>query len=217
MPKTKVLIVDDHRIVVQGIKSALHGNSEYEVIGEANNGLQAIKKAESSKPDIIIMDISLPNLNGKAASLRIKELLPDARIIIFSMYSDSEYVIDLFKIGISAYVLKEDPLSDLIFAVNAVKRGGIYFSQTVFTILLKHMKRLEKNRHHSSGFESLSRREREIFSLLAGGMSIKDTAWELNISPKTVESHKYHIMEKLHVHTITDLTKIAIKRNLIKP
>jgi len=132
------------------------------------------------------------------------------------MYSNREYVIDLFKAGISAYVLKEDPMSDLIIAVKAVKAGGTYFSTKAPTILLDHIKELEEGKIKRDGYENLSFREREVFLLLAEGKAIKEIAEKLYISRKTVESHKYNIMEKLHVNTITDLTKIAIRKNLIQ-
>jgi DNA-binding NarL/FixJ family response regulator len=125
-------------------------------------------------------------------------------------------VIDLFKTGISAYVLKDDPLSDLLLALRAVKSGGTYFSTMAPTILLRHMETLEVGSELEDGLKSLSRREREVFQLLAEGRTIKEIAKNLCISPKTVESHKYHIMEKVQADSIVDLTKLAIRKNLIK-
>lgn len=219
MTKTKVLIVDDHRVVIEGIKSALSVSPDLEVIGEALNGHQAIKKAKSLKPDIIIMDISMPDLNGIDATLQIKKMDPHIKIIIFSMYSNREYVIDLFKAGISSYVLKKDPMSDLISAIKAVERGGTYFTTISSEILLNYVKELDNsnnNINNTNGFESLSLREREVFQLLSEGKSIKEIAETLGISRKTVETHKYNIMEKLHAKNITDLTKLAIKKGIIQ-
>ncbi len=219
MTKTKVLIVDDHRVVIEGIKSALSVSPDLEIIGEALNGHQAIKKAKSLKPDIVIMDISMPDLNGIDATLQIKKLDPRIKIIIFSMYSNREYVIDLFKAGISSYVLKKDPMSDLVSAIKAVERGGTYFTTISSEILLNYVKELDdsnNNINNANGFESLSLREREVFQLLSEGKSIKEIAETLGISRKTVETHKYNIMEKLHAKNITDLTKLAIKKGIIQ-
>jgi DNA-binding NarL/FixJ family response regulator len=216
MDKTKILIVDDHRVVIEGIKSALQEHPEFEVVGEAVDGLQAVESARSLGPEIVIMDISMPNLSGIEATKQIKEFDPEIRIVIYTMYSDKEFVIDLFKAGISAYVLKDDPLSDLILALKAVKGGGTYFSTMSPTILLRHMKELEEKTESTDSYDTLSQREQEVFQLLAEGKRIKEIADELFISPKTVESHKYNIMEKLQAASVVDLTKIAIRKKLIE-
>jgi len=216
MSKTKILLVDDHRVVIEGIKSSLQEHPEFEVVGEAVDGLEAVEFVKSSRPDIVIMDISMPNLNGVEATKQIKEFDSEIGIVIYTMYSDKEFVIDLFKAGISAYVLKDDPLSDLILALKAVKGGGTYFSTMAPTILLRHMEELEEKSTEEDSFDTLSQREKEVFLLLAEGKGIKKIAGELFISPKTVESHKYNIMEKLQTTSIVDLTKIAIRKNLIK-
>jgi DNA-binding NarL/FixJ family response regulator len=216
MDKTKILIADDHRVVIEGIKSALQEHSEFEVVGDATDGLQAVELARSLGADIVIMDVSMPNLNGIEATGQIKQFNPEIRIVIYTMYSDKELVVDLFKAGISAYVLKDDPLSDLILALQAVKGGGTYFSTFAPTILLRHVEELEEKTKTEDPYDILSQREREVFRLLAEGKSIKGIANQLFISPKTVETHKYNIMEKLQATSIVDLTKIAIRKNLIK-
>jgi len=208
--KAKILIVDDHRVVIEGIKSSLQEHPEFEVVGEAIDGLQAVEFLKTLKPDIVIMDISMPNLNGIEATKQINQSNPETRIVIYTMYSDKELVIDLFKAGISAYVLKDDPLSDLILALKTVKGGGTYFSTMAPTILLRHMEELEEKTTDEDSFDTLSQREKEVFQHLAEGKSIKEIAGELFISPKTVESHKYNIMEKLQATSIVDLTKMAI-------
>ena len=216
MSKAKILIVDDHRVVIEGIKSALQEHPEFEVVGEAVDGLQAVESARSLGPEIVIMDISMPNLSGIEATRQINEFDPEIRIVIYSMYSDKEFVIDLFKAGISAYVLKDDPLADLILALEAVKGGGTYFSTMAPTVLLRHMEELEEKTESTDSYDTLSQREQEVFQLLAEGKSIKEIAGELFISPKTVESHKYNIMEKLQAASVVDLTRIAIRKNLIE-
>lgn len=216
MTKTKILIADDHRVVIEGIKSALQEHPEFKVVGEAVDGLEAVKFVKSLKPNIVIMDISMPNLSGIEATRQIKGLKPGIQVLIYTMHSDKEFVIDLFKAGISAYVLKDDPLSDLILALKAVEGGGTYFSTMAPTILARHMEEMEEKSTSKNSFDTLSQREVEVFQLLAEGKRIKEIAKQLFISPKTVESHKYNIMEKLQAASVIDLTKIAIRKNLIK-
>ena len=216
MSKTKLLIVDDHRVVIEGIKSALQAHPEFEVAGEAVDGIQAVEFAQTLEPDIVIMDISMPNLGGIDATKQIKKFDPEIRFVIYTMYSDKEFVLDLFKAGISAYVLKDDPLSDLILALKAVKGGGTYFSTMAPTVLLRHIEEMEDQTVSKNSFDTLSQREQEVFRLLAEGKSIREIAKQLFISPKTVESHKYHIMEKLQAASVVDLTKLAIRKKLIK-
>jgi two-component system nitrate/nitrite response regulator NarL len=212
MQQYKVLIVDDHEVVIQGIMSLLQEHEEYILVGRATNGQMAVEQARALKPDIIIMDISMPGMNGLEATRKIKEFSPEVRIIIYTMFSDPEHTLELFKSGISAFVLKDGPVSDLIQALTAVKSDATYFRTIAPDTIVNH---LQKGKREKSGLDRLSRREREVFVLLADGGSIKAIAEKLFISPKTVETHKYHIFEKLKVNTIPDLTKIAIRGSLI--
>ena len=216
MPKTKIFIVDDHAVVREGLKSALRGCSDFQVVGEGGNGREAVKGVKTLKPDVVVMDISMSDVDGLEATLQIKAFNPEVRVVVHTMYSDKEHIVNLFNAGISAYVLKEDPLSELILAIRAVGSGGSYFTEIPSRALLGYIKDLEKFQRPKRGIERLSAREREVFRLLAEGKSIKKIAAELYISPKTVESHKYNIMEKLEVRTVTQLTKIAIKNKLIE-
>jgi DNA-binding NarL/FixJ family response regulator len=213
MPKTNIFIVDDHGVVIEGIKSAFRNREEYEVIGVAYSGRQAIEMVKSMRPDIVIMDISMTDINGVEATKQIKRLFSDTKIVIYTMFSNEEFVIELFKAGISGYVLKQDPFLDLMVAIDAVKAGGTYFSTTAPKIVSQHIKALEEGK---KSLGELSLREQEVFKLLADGKSVKQIAEKLFISPKTVESHKYSIMAKLGAQSITDLTKIAIKHKLIQ-
>jgi len=219
--KTKVLIADDHHIVVEGIRSALEEYPEFEVVGSASDGLEALQKVKSLMPDVVIMDISMPNLDGIDAAYEIKKLNKGIRVIIFTMHSDKEFIVSLFRAGVSGYVLKEEPISDLILALKSVQSGGTFFSDSAQNIIRGHMEELElgdakKVREIQDGLIRLSMREKEVFPLLADGLSTKEIAERLYISPKTVETHKYNIMEKLQAKSIADLTKIAIQKNLIK-
>jgi DNA-binding NarL/FixJ family response regulator len=216
MPKNRILIVDDHGVVIEGIRSRFQDQAEFEVVGEAFNGLQALKSVESLRPDVVIMDISMPELNGVEATKQIKKLFPETSIVIYTMLSNKEYVIELFRAGISGYVLKQDPFTDLMLALNVVKAGGSYFSHMAPKILSDYLTTLDGGLKKHADLESLSLREREIFKLLADGKSVKEVGFDLFISPKTVESHKYNIMAKLGVQSITELTKIAIKQKVIQ-
>jgi DNA-binding NarL/FixJ family response regulator len=214
--KTTIILADDHRVVIEGIKSALNKHPDYEIIGEVTDGLEAVKLANSLRPDIMILDISMPGLNGVEVVKKIKLSAPEIKIVIYTMHSSKEFVLDLFKSGISAYILKDDPLSDLILSLEAVKNGATYFSTMAPNVLLKYMKELEEKDSGEDPYNSLSHREKDVFKQLAEGKSIKNIADNLCISPKTVESHKYNIMEKLRAKSIIELIKIAIKKNLIE-
>jgi DNA-binding NarL/FixJ family response regulator len=212
--KARVLIVDDHQVVVEGIRAAIDEFPEFEVVGTANDGLKGTEMAKALNPDIVIMDISMPDMNGLQAVKEIKRFNKKIRFVVFTIHSDREYVVPLMKAGISAYVLKDNPLSDLILAIKAVRQNNTYWSFPVKRSLSEHQEELEKEGMNS--LEKLSRREMEVFTLLADGRTIKEIAEKLFISPKTVESHKYNIMEKMNVQTITEMTKIALRKGLIK-
>ncbi len=216
MTETTIVLADDHRVVIEGIKSALREIPEFEVIGEATDGWEALKTADALRPDIMVLDISMPGLSGIEVVRKLKQTTPDIKIVIYTMHSSKEFVIDLFRSGISGYVLKEDPVTDLIHSLKAVASGETYFSTMTPDELQKQMNGIEEKGAGKDPYNSLSLREQEVFKLLAEGISIKEIADRLCISPKTVESHKYNLMEKLKAKTIVELTKIAIKKNLIE-
>jgi DNA-binding NarL/FixJ family response regulator len=216
LAKCKIIIADDHRVVIEGIKSLLANQPRYVVAGEAVNGRQAVDLAVRLRPDIVIMDISMPDLDGVEATRKIKELTPDVKIIIYTMHSDQRFIMELFKAGISGHVLKEGAPSELLTALDHVSRGETYFSGAAPRELLKHLLALQPEQVDQDTLACLSPREREVFGLLADGHSIKSIAEKLCISPKTVETHKYNVMDKLGVDTVTDLTKLAIKLHLIE-
>jgi len=219
-PKTTVLIVDDHSVVVEGIRKAIEKETDFQVAGVAADGLQAIEQVKVLKPDLVILDVSMPDLNGVETAHRIRQCRPRTRIVVFTMHSDIEYVTEMFKSGVSAYLLKEEPLADLVMALRAVRAGGTYYSKAIQEKLQSHLRKLESDpgkdaARVNSGITKLSVREKEVFLLLADGYTPKEIAHRLSISPKTAESHKYNIMEKLEVRSVAALTKIAIKEELI--
>jgi DNA-binding NarL/FixJ family response regulator len=218
MADTRVLLADDHDVVLEGIRSALEALEGYTVVGMATSGQRAVAQTMALKPDVVVMDISMPGMNGVDATKEIKARLPETRIIIYTMFSDKEYVLELFRAGIDGYVLKQDPLSDLLLALDAVKCGGTYFSTEAPKVLAEHLRdEVQSERDaRTHALDALSDRERQVFELLADGRSVKEIAQTLFISPKTVESHKYHIMAKLGVDSITEMTKLAIRENVIE-
>ncbi|WP_207260181.1 response regulator transcription factor [Desulfovibrio sp. Huiquan2017] len=213
MHKTTLLIADDHRVVIAGIRSLLASKPDIEIVGEATNGAEAVELSRELAPDIVIMDISMPEMDGVEATGLIRKASPDTRIIIYTMHSDQRFILELFKAGISGHVLKEGPPADLCAAVEAVMAGKTYFTTIDPAALL--LKLAPERPGREALFEHLSPRELEVFKLLADGLSVKEAAVRLHISPKTVETHKYNLMEKLDVGTIPDLTKLAIRHGLI--
>ncbi len=215
MPADKigVLIADDHQMIIKGIRSSLSGIQELEVVGEALNGREAVRLAETLQPDILILDISLPELNGLDVTARVRKLSFDTRIVIYTMIADPEMIARLLKYEVSAFVLKSDPESELIHAVQAVSRRGSYYNQEAQDVLSGLMKRKKPGK--TDPFDMLSPREREVFHQLAEGKNVREIADTLKISIKTVETHKYKIFAKLRLHTITDLVKVAIKKSII--
>lgn len=218
--KAAIYIADDHPAILDGIKAIFEKEQEFEILGTASDGVQAVQSVKKLNPDILIMDIGMPKMRGVDAAQEIRTWNKDVRIVIYTMYSDREYVITLFRMGISGYVLKQEPMHDLINAVKVVREGGTYLSRTVSDLLREGMDKLVMGdlagvREEQDGIKNLTVREKEIFVLLADGLIPKEIAKRLFISPKTVETHKYNLMEKLDVSSIAQLTKIAAKKGLI--
>ncbi len=216
----RILIADDHPAVVEGVIRAFEKEPDFKVVGAAADGAEALEKVETLAPDIVILDISMPNMKGIDATHEIKTRHEDVRVLIYTMYSDTEYVTTLFRLGVSGYVLKRDPISDLVQAVEVIANGGAYFSKVVQEKIRSQFDNLTLKGHpevreQKNGIAKLTVREKEVFLLLADGLTPKTIAKRLAISPKTVETHKYNIMEKLDVATPAGLTKIAYKKNLL--
>lgn len=223
MEKSRILIADDHQVVVQGLTAALEGEPDIEIVGSANDGVKALDMVTSLNPDILILDISMPKMNGIEVVERIRKIDDKVRILVFTMTDSRENILTLFRMGISGYILKGEPLEEVLLAIKTMKTGASFYSSAVQTILKNHITSLEKQgtsseetddvQHHIG---TLSRREREIFLLLADGLTPRKIGDRLCISPKTVETHKYNIMEKLNVASLAQLTKIAVKYKLIE-
>ncbi|MGQ9858761.1 MAG: response regulator [Thermodesulfobacteriota bacterium] len=213
--RTRVLLVDDHEVVLRGIAAALEGHEDLEVVGMISDPRETLRSVEKIKPDVVILDLAMPHFNGVECTYQIKKLLPKTKIIIFSMHSYREFLLHLLKAGISAYVLKSSPVSDLYLAIQIVMRNGTFFSENAPEFLAQHIQEVLERRDQTDPFDLLSPRERQVFQMLAEGNSVKKTAGFLCISPKTVETHKYHIMEKLNLRSIAEWTKEAIRRGIV--
>lgn len=216
MSKIKVLIADDHALVREGIAAFLKLSNDIEVIGEACDGITAIEKAKSFKPDVILLDIAMPKLGGLEATLELKKILPDLKILILTQYDDKEYVSRFLKAGISGYLLKQAVGSDLISAIRAVNRGETYLYSSVATEVVASYLGKEKKLSVADPYEKLTDREKQVLKLLAEGYTHKEIAGILNISVKTVIAHHSNISEKLDIHNRSALVKFAMQKGIIK-
>lgn len=206
----RILLADDHAVVRQGFRAILAQQPDIAIVGEAGNGREAMALAEETRPDLIVMDVAMPELNGIEATRRLTAALPHVRILALSMHKDSVYVREMLKAGAHGYLLKDSGESDLLAAVRTLAGGGEYISPAVQGAL------------HSGGtsratspLDQLTSREREVLQLIAEGKTNKDVAALLGISPFTVDAHRGRIMEKLNVHNVNELVRFAIRNGLI--
>lgn len=211
----RILIADDHGIMRKGLRLQLEQDQEMEVAGEASDGREAVKLAAELRPDVVIMDIGMPNLNGIQATAQIAKNNPQTGIIILSVHSDEEFLLRALSAGARGYLLKESADVDLHRAVRAVAQNKSFFSPAVAKMLLDDYVQQMKQRGLKDSYDLLSDREKEVLQLLAEGRSNKDVATLLNLSPYTVETHRTHIMQKLDLHSSVDMVVYAVKKRII--
>ncbi|MRR56415.1 MAG: response regulator transcription factor [Deltaproteobacteria bacterium] len=211
--KTLVMIVDDHQIVRDGLKAILHNEEGIGVIAEADNGRTALRLIKELMPEIVIMDIAMPDMNGIDATRRISVEYPDIKVLILSMHHDKRMVLEVFNAGARGYLLKECASDELLRAIKTLLQGETYLSPKISSIVVKGLVKQQKEEIPSEIF-SLSSREREVLQLLAEGKSMKEIAFTLDVSIKTVEAFRKRLMDKLKVNSIAELTKIAIREGL---
>ena len=205
----RILLADDDRITRQGLRSLIEKENDIEVVDEADDGRKAIDLVRELVPDIVIMDITMPNLNGIDATRHIVREFPKVKVIALSIHSNRAFVVDMLKAGASGYVLKECTFDELVEAIRAVIDGGVYLSSKVASILVNdYVQRLTKITE--SPLETLTEREREVLQLIGEGKNTKQIALQLHVSIKTIEADRRKIMEKLDAHSIAELVKIAI-------
>ncbi len=207
----QIILADDHTVVRHGLSRSFEAESGVEVVGQAADGLTTVDLARELRPDVIVMDIAMPKLNGIEATRQIAKELPDVNVIALSMHSSNKYVREMFRAGAKGYLLKDCSFEELMEAVRIVCEGKTYVSPSVGHSIVEG---IIGETEEESAFSVLSQREREVLQLLAEGHSTKQTAERLHISPKTVEAHRSRIMSKLEIDNIAQLTKYAIQEGL---
>ncbi len=212
--KIRVLIVDDHTIVRQGLRAILEAEPDIEVVGEAADGREAVKKVAALAPDVVVMDVSMPRMNGLEATARIIKEQPGTRIVALTMHGSEEYVYSCLKSGARGYLLKESASSDLVEAIRAVKEGWTYLHPAISVKVVSEYLKGPDPRTRTGPSDALTPREREVLQLIAEGHTNKEIASQLTLSVKTVEAHRTRIMEKLKIHNVAGLTRYAISRGI---
>ena len=216
MSPVRILLADDHTIVRQGLRKVLEESDDCEVVAEAGDGREAVRQAEQLKPDVAIVDITMPLLNGIEATRQILKRSPSTRVLVLTMHSDEAYVNQILQAGATGYLLKDSADVDLMKAVEAVSRGKSFFSPQIARLMPDEVLRRPGERGISDRYELLSDREREIFQLIAEGNANKEIAALLSISPSTVETHRARIMEKLDLHSAAEIVLYAVRRGVIR-
>jgi DNA-binding NarL/FixJ family response regulator len=215
MPSIRVLLADDHKLMRSGLRLLVEQQPEFRVVGEAGDGRQAVALAVELKPDVAVLDIGMPELNGIEAAHQITEQLPETAVVMLSMHSDESYVLRALKAGARGYLLKDSAEADLVQAILAVREGKSFFSPAVSQVLLEdYLRKLRKTGAEDS-YELLSPREREILQLVAEGKSSKDVANLLNLSVYTVETHRANLMKKLNLKSMPELILYAVRKGVI--
>jgi DNA-binding NarL/FixJ family response regulator len=213
MGAIRVLVADDHTIVRQGLVGILKASDDIEVVGEAGDGAEAVEKATKLKPDVVVLDVSMPHLNGIEAARRIRDALPGTRVLVLTMHDDEEYVLKMVRAGASGYLLKDSAASELLAAIRALKAGKASFGAHATRALAEAYQ--SDRPLPEDPFERLTDREREIFQLVVEGKTNAQIAEMLFISPKTVDNHRTRMMEKLGVHGTAELVRFAAKHKLL--
>jgi len=213
--KLRLLIGDDHTLVRQGLRKILEERPDWDVVAEVGDGRDAIRRAAALKPDVAILDVGMPLLNGIDATQQIVRKAPETKVLILSMHSDEAYVTRALQAGAKGYMLKDSAGKDLLKGVAAVAAGQSFFSPAVARLMLDDYVRRVAGTGVADRYESLSEREREIFQLIAEGRTNKEVAELLTISPATVETHRAHILQKLDIHNTAELVLYAVRRGVI--
>ena len=216
MSKIRILLADDHTVIRMGLKLLLERQPDFEVVGEADDGLTAGKLAAQLEPDVIVMDVAMPNLNGIEATRQIVTAHPKIAVVILSMHSDESYVMRALKAGARGYLLKDSAEAELILAVRTVVTGKSFFSAVVSKMLLEDYVRNLQQRGIEDSYDLLTPREREVLQLAAEGKSNKESAAMLNLSAHTVETHRTNLMQKLNLHSVPELILYAVRKGIIR-
>ncbi len=217
METIRILLVEDHTIVRKGIRSLLDSEADIEVIGEAENGREAVEKAKKLQPDVVLMDHTMPDLNGLEATRQIKKTFPEIRILILTMHTNEEYILQFLLAGASGYLVKQTAPTELVSAVQAVFGGDFYLTPSISKAVIEEFLRMSKTTDTvKDSYDQLTSREREVLQLIAEGYSNKEIAARLQISLKTVGVHRLNLMNKLNIHNVIDLVKYALRKGIVE-
>lgn len=217
MDKIRILIADDHNIVREGVRMILTSQEDFEVVGEASTGREALEQARSLQPDVVVMDISMPDMTGIQATEKIRKELPSVQVLGLTMHEEDSYVFELLRVGAAGYVLKRAAAEDLVSGVRAAHRGEAFLYPSVAKRVVEDFLQRATAQEKEQALDGLTEREREVLTLIAEGLTNQTIASRLFISIKTVQTHRAHILEKLNLHDRTELVRYAIRKGLIKP
>lgn len=215
MPKHRLYIAEDRTIVRQGLRALIESVNDFEVVGEAEDGLEAIKGVEKIQPDLVLLDLSMPKLNGISALKEIKRVRPEIKIIVLTIHNDEEYILEAFEAGADGYCLKSAEFDEIVLAIKTVLMGKPYMSGDVSEKVLEGYLEGRKHIKSQTSFDTLTQREKEILKLIGEGHRNKEIADLLCISEKTVNKHRSNIMQKLDMHNVANLTAFAIEKGLV--
>ena len=217
MARIRVLLAEDHTIVRSGLRSLLDDEADIQVIGEAEDGRQAVEEVERLLPDVVLMDITMPGLNGLEAARRIKKRFPEVKVLVLTMHANEEYIFQVLRAGASGYLVKQAAPAELVWAIQAIHRGDSFLSPSISRKVIEDYTRRAEATEVRDSFDRLTGREREILQLIAEGHTNREIAELLHLSAKTVETHRAHLMGKLDIHNVAELTQYAIRRGVIAP
>ena len=216
MAKIRVFLSDDHTLFRQGIRTLLSAEPDIEIAGESGNASEAVEQAGELRPDVVLLDISMPGLSSFQAIRQLHKVRPETKVLLLTMYDDEDYLAEGMEAGANGYILKDSPAEQLVLAIRDVHRGGSYMSPRMLAHLVDDFRSRARSDRPVPRFDTLTGREKEVLKLLAEGNSVKEIAGDLDLSLKTVETHKFNLMRKLDIHNKAQLVQYAIQKKIIR-